>query len=142
MPPEWIHVTNKILLSIFLSGVIGLEREVRNKMADLRTHILVGVGSTLVILTSLYLYDVFKAEAPSMDPTRIMSGLITGIGFLCAGTIIKTGEHVIGLTTAATLWIVSCIGMAVGAGHYSGAIIGTVLVLLVLTLVRYIERLF
>lgn len=126
-------------MTVFLTGIIGVERELRNKDAGLRTHILVGVGSTLIVLTSYYIYDMFR-HVVMMDPSRIISNIVTGIGFLCAGTIIRAGAHVSGLTTAATLWIVAGIGMAVGAGDYQTATIVTVVVLVVLIGVRTIER--
>ena len=129
----------KIILTVFLSSIIGVEREMRSKGAGLRTHILVGVGSCLIVLTSIYLFDIYNKVTP-MDPTRMIAGIITGIGFLCAGTIIRSGESVIGLTTAATAWIVSCIGISVGAGHYSAAIITTAVVFIVLIGMRAIDK--
>jgi len=129
----------KIILSVLLSSVMGIEREMRQKGAGLRTHILVGVGSTLIVLTSLHLFNIYKVETV-MDPTRMIAGLITGIGFLCAGTIIRAGSDVRGLTSAATLWIVSCVGIAVGAGDYIGAIIVTSVVFFVLIWVKAFEK--
>lgn len=129
----------KIILSVLLSSVMGIEREMRQKGAGLRTHILVGVGSTLIVLTSLHLFNIYKTETV-MDPTRMVAGLITGIGFLCAGTIIRAGSDVRGLTSAATLWIVSCVGIAVGAGDYIGAIIVTSVVFFVLIWVKAFEK--
>ncbi|MBF0521805.1 MAG: MgtC/SapB family protein [Candidatus Omnitrophica bacterium] len=128
----------KIVLTIFLCSVIGAEREVRSKVAGLRTHILVGVGSCLIVLTSLYLFDIYKGVVV-IDPTRMIANIITGIGFLCAGTIIRSGPSVIGLTTAATLWIVSCIGISVGAGHYTAAVMVTLVVFIVLVGMRSID---
>jgi putative Mg2+ transporter-C (MgtC) family protein len=136
---ELTELTFKIVLAIVLSGVIGVEREMRNKEAGMRTHILVGVGSALIVLTSLYLFETYK-DTTVMDPTRMITGIITGIGFLCAGTIIRAGSHISGLTTAATLWIVSGIGISVGAGHYSAALVVTLVVFLVLIWVRIIEK--
>jgi len=127
----------KIFLVIFLSSIIGFEREIRHKGAGLRTHILVGVSAALVALTSLYLSDIYKGT--NIDPSRLLHGVITGIGFLCAGTIIRAGNQISGLTTAASLWTVSCIGIAVGAGQYFAAIVFTITVVLVLLGVRYIE---
>ena len=131
----------RLVLSIVLSGVIGLERQVQRRTAGLRTHVLVCLGSCLIMLTSLYIFDIFKNEVP-LDPARIAAGVITGIGFLGAGTIIRYGETVKGLTTAASLWVVAGIGLAVGCGFYSGAITATVLVLITLLFLRYIERAF
>ncbi len=129
----------KIILVCLLSGVIGVERELRHKGAGLRTHLLVGVGSALIVLTSFHIADLYKGPVP-VDPTRIVAAIVTGIGFLCAGTIIRAGSQVSGLTTAATLWIVSGIGMAVGVGFYSAAILFTSAVTFVLIAVRRIER--
>ena len=129
----------KILLTVLLSGIIGFEREIRNKGAGLRTHVLVGVGSALIVLTSFHIFDIFKTVT-IVDPTRIISNIVTGIGFLCAGTIIRAGTNIHGLTTAATLWIVSGIGMAVGSGQYDAAVIVTGVVFFVLIVVRPIEK--
>jgi len=129
----------KVFLTILLSSFIGFEREIRHKVAGLRTHILVGVGSALIVLTSLYLFDIYK-DITFIDPTRMITGIVTGIGFLCAGTIIRAGSTIIGLTTAATLWIVSGVGIAVGAGYYTGAVIVSIAVFLVLICVRSIEK--
>src|SRR6266850_1166420 len=122
MTNDYPQIILKILLTVLLCGIIGSEREIRNKGAGLRTHILVGVGSALISLTSFFIFDIYK-EVTFVDPTRIIAGIVTGVGFLCAGTIIRGGQQIIGLTTAATLWIVSGIGMAVGAGHYPAAIV-------------------
>lgn len=130
-------LTQKIFLSIGLCGIIGLERELRHKGAGLRTHILVGVSATLVALTSFYLSDIYKDS--NLDPSRLLHGVITGIGFLCAGTIIRGGNQVSGLTTAASLWTVACIGIAVGAGQYTASIIFTFVVTFVLIGVRRLE---
>ena len=138
---DWHHLSEifvKIFLSVLLSGLIGIEREYRQKIAGIKTHILVGVGSTLVVLTSLHLFEVYQARTV-VDPTRMIAGIIQGIGFLCAGTIIRAGSNVIGLTTAATLWIVSGIGIAVGAGDYVSAVAVSIVCVLTLTLVRYLE---
>lgn len=136
---QTIDLITKITLAVLLSGIVGIERQARHKIAGLRTHILVGVGSALIVLTSLHLFDIYRGVT-IVDPTRMIAGIVTGIGFLCAGTIIKGGDSVIGLTTAATLWIVSGIGIAVGAGHFNAAIITTIVVYFVLTGVRTLEK--
>lgn len=130
----------KIILAVILSIVMGFERGLRHKGADLRTHILVGVGSTLITLTSVYLFDIYKNQTTAIDPSRMIAGIVQGIGFLCAGTIIRAGSHVTGLTTAATLWIVSGVGIAVGVGHFEAAILVSVVVSLVLVCVRPLEQ--
>ena len=131
-----VMAVKKIILVIFLSGLIGLERECKQKGAGLRTHILVGVSAALVVLTSFYLSDIYK----SIDTSRLLHGIITGIGFLCAGTIIRGGRHISGLTTAASLWTVACIGMAVGSGLFAVSIVFTAIVTFVLIGTQNIER--
>jgi len=139
MYSEIIEITGKIILTIFLAGLIGAERHVRHKGAGLRTHILVGVGSALIVLTSFYVFDIFK-DVTTIDPSRMLAGIIAGVGFLCAGTIIRGGDTVTGLTTAASLWIVSGIGMAVGVGHYTAALIVSLVVFFVLVGLRTFEK--
>lgn len=134
-----IHIAARLVLSVVLSGIIGLEREMHRRHAGMRTHILVCVGSTLIMLTSLYVFDIYKDKA-GIDPARIAAGVITGIGFLGAGTIIRYGEAVRGLTTAASLWVVAALGLAVGCGFYTAAIITTAIVWFILFFVRYFEK--
>jgi len=122
-----LELVVRLILGFVLSGIVGLEREVSLKPAGLRTHVLVGLGSTLLTVLSI---DAF----PGSDPSRVAASIIVGIGFLGAGTILKTEEKVIGLTTAATLWIVASIGVATGAGFYVLAIVATILAFLVLKL--------
>ncbi len=133
------QVVMRMMLAVVLSSAVGIERELRHRGAGLRTHILVGLGSALIMLTSMYVFDIYNNIA-NIDPTRIAAGIVTGIGFLCAGTIIRYGEAVKGLTTAASLWVTSGVGMAVGCGFYSAAITVTVLALAVLTLLRRFEK--
>lgn len=130
----------RLALATVLSGLIGIERQVHRRTAGLRTHILVSLGSCLIMLTSLYVFDIYKHIVP-LDPARIASGVITGIGFLGAGTIMRERQEVKGLTTAASLWVVAGIGLAVGVGFYSAAVYTTALALIVLFLLRYIETL-
>lgn len=131
----------RLLLSAVLSGLIGLEREAHRSAAGLRTHILVCLGSCLIMLTSLYVFDIYKNIVP-LDPARIAAGVITGIGFLGAGAIIREGQQsgVRGLTTAASLWVVSGIGLAVGCGFLVAAAFTAVLTLIVLFFFRRLER--
>ena len=129
----------RLLLSLILSGLIGLERQMHRRTAGLRTHILVSLGSCLIMLTSLYIFDIYKNEVP-LDPARIAAGVITGIGFLGAGAIIRDREGIKGLTTAASLWVVAGIGLATGCGFYKAALFTTVLALITLFFLRYVER--
>ena len=128
----------RLLIGAILGGLIGFEREKHNKkIAGFRTHILVCVGSTLIMLTSLYIFEIYGNRAPA-DPARIAASVITGIGFLGAGTIIRSGPTVTGLTTAASLWTVSGIGLAVGCGFYTASCVATIIVLAALYLLRKI----
>ncbi len=132
------QVIIRLIAAVVLGGFIGLEREIRKRSAGLRTHILVCIGATLIMLTSTYVFDIYK-DIANVDPSRIAAGVIAGIGFLGAGAIIREGDTVRGLTTAATLWVVAAIGIAVGCGFYLAAFVTTVLVLIVLWLIRAIE---
>ena len=128
----------RLILTVFLSGLIGLERQIHRRSAGLRTHILVSLGSCLIMLTSLFVFDIYNGKA-AIDPARIAAGVITGIGFLGAGAIIRDRENVKGLTTAASLWLVAAIGLAVGVGFYTASIAATALALIVLLFLRYAE---
>ncbi len=130
----------KMALAVVFSGVIGYEREHSHRPAGFRTHILVAVGSALVMMTSGYVFNEYVGLG-TFDPTRLGAQVISGIGFLGAGTILREGFSVKGLTTAASLWAVSCIGLAVGAGYYVGALISTVVIYLTLnTFKRFILK--
>lgn len=128
----------RLILSVVLGGFIGLERQIHRRTAGLRTHILVSLGSCLIMLTSLYVFDIYKHQVP-LDPVRIAAGVITGIGFLGAGAIIREREQVRGLTTAASLWVVAAIGLAVGCGFYIASISASLLALITLLFLRRME---
>ncbi|WNZ30126.1 MAG: MgtC/SapB family protein [Candidatus Bathyarchaeota archaeon] len=117
----------KIVLAFILGAIVGLERELSRKPAGLRTNSLVGLGAALFTILS---YDAF----PGGDPSRIAAGVVVGVGFLGAGTIVKSQEKVRGLTTAATLWTVASIGVTVGAGYYALGIVATALAYIALKL--------
>ena len=125
----------RLLIALVLSGLIGLEREVRRHEAGLRTHILVCLGSALIMLTSLHVFDIYKTQG-GVDPTRIAAGVITGIGFLGAGAIMRSQEGVRGLTTASSLWVVAALGLSVGCGFIKASVFATILVLTVLFFLR------
>src|SRR6201999_4479334 len=113
---EWDLIW-RIGLALVLSASIGLDRELRQKSAGLRTYTLVGVGSALFMLISKYgFFDVLKPGEVILDPSRVAAQIVTGIGFIGAGLIFVKGDRVTGLTTAATVWLVTGIGMACGAG--------------------------
>lgn len=135
-----IDAVIKMLLAVLFSGVIGYEREHSHRPAGFRTHILVAVGSALVMMTSKYVFLEYEGLA-NFDPTRLGAQVISGIGFLGAGTILREGFSVKGLTTAASLWAVSCIGLAVGAGYYVGALVTTLVIYLTLnTFKRFVAK--
>jgi putative Mg2+ transporter-C (MgtC) family protein len=130
---NWDESLLRLALAAALGGLIGVEREIREREAGLRTHLLVALGSALFTIVSAYGFHAFLTSGQSVvraDPTRIAAQIVTGIGFLGAGAIIRQGLSVRGLTTAATLWVVAAIGLAAGAGYYSAAVITTALVLL------------
>jgi putative Mg2+ transporter-C (MgtC) family protein len=118
----------KLLISLLLGAMVGLEREWRKKPAGLRTHMLVSMGACLFTIVSISSFGA--------DPARVASGIVTGIGFIGAGTIMASKAHIKGVTTAATLWIVAAIGLAVGAELYVPAVIASIFVFLVLQLRR------
>ena len=120
----------RLLLAAFLGAAIGFEREVRGHPAGLRTHTLVALGSAL--FTELSIYGFPSEPGQPVDPTRIAAQIVTGIGFLGGGAILKEGLNVKGLTTAASLWAVAAIGMAAGAGNWFLAIASTGIVLMAL----------
>ncbi len=137
MLSDWT-ILMRLVIAAILSGIIGFEREFHGRAAGFRTHILLCIGSTLIMLTSMHIFDLYSSRV-SVDPARIAAGVITGIGFLGAGTIIRYGEEVRGLTTAASLWVVAGIGLAVGCGFYTAALSTTAIVLLVLLILRRVE---
>ena len=138
---DW-EIIFRLVLSMVLSGLIGIEREYHRKPAGLRTNVMVGLGSTVFTLASLRAIDLFP-ELKGLDPTRIAAQIVTGIGFLGVGTIIfdKDRTSVLGLTTAATLWVEAGICMAVGFGFYTEAITATALVFFTfMVLSRIVEK--
>ena len=140
----------RLFIAVAMGFLLGLERELTNKYAGLRTHILVCLGACIFTLLSIYGFPTF-AQGDNIivdnatgirDTSRVAAQIVTGIGFIGAGTVLRNGPMVFGLTTAATLWIAASIGMACGAGMFGIAIIATVLSVAVLTLIRIFERQF
>ncbi len=138
---QTLEIIFKLTLACILGGLIGLERESLNRPAGFRTYTLVCVGSALAMVVSIDMYYQFY-KTVNADPGRIAAQVVSGIGFLGAGTIMKEGASVRGLTTAAGLWVVACIGLAVGAGMYVPAIATTILILFVLIYFFQIEQKF
>ena len=135
-------IITRILLAALLGGLVGLEREAAKRAAGLRTHTLVSVGSALIMMTSIHLYELYAGVA-DVDPSRIAAQVVSGIGFLGAGTIIRSGRSISGLTTAATLWVVSAVGLAVGCGFWKAAVFTTATILIGLIIFgRVVHRYF
>ena len=122
-----IEIVIRLFVVCVLTGVIGYEREIHGRIAGLRTHMLVGLGACLIMMTSMHIFDVYQGVT-AVDPSRIAAQVISGIGFLGAGTIIRFRASVKGLTTAASLWASSGVGLAVGSGFYLPAVVATVLI--------------
>jgi len=139
LPTGTVATLLKLGVAAVLGALVGLEREATRRPAGLRTHILVCMGSTLIMIVSLDLHAVFAGSA-AVDPGRIAAQVVSGIGFLGAGTILREGVSVRGLTTAASLWVIAGIGLAVGAGMLIPAAAATVLALATLALLSGVER--
>ena len=136
----------RLVTATFLGGLIGIERESHGKEAGFRTYALVCLGSALVMIVSIQIYEIYKSAGPHVDPSRIAAQVVSGIGFLGAGAIIRfpqgTKEGVKGLTTAAGIWAASGIGLACGLAQYRPAILTTILTLIILVVFSKINRVF
>ncbi len=136
--PMMLDTITKLSIAIILSLLIGIEREAVHKPAGIKTHMLICISATLVMSLGIYLFEKFPNQ---LDPSRLPAQILAGIGFVGAGTIIRDGFSVKGITTAASLLAITCIGLAIGAGFYEGAIIATLLVFLALYLTTPIHQL-
>jgi len=136
-----VEAAFRLVLAIVLAGALGLERESRGRPAGLRTHILVCLGATLLMIVSEFIAQEFAETAGQtwLDRGRIAAGIITGIGFLGAGTIVNTPNEQRGLTTAAMIWFVASLGIAIGAGYYVISVLATVLALSIVMGLRVLE---
>lgn len=134
-----ISILARLVLALILGGLIGLERETGGKPAGMRTHALVCLGSALFMIISISSPDFFPGTR-TVDPGRIAAGVVTGVGFLGAGTILRAGGSVRGLTTAASIWAVAAIGLAVGVRYYMTAAVATALALVILHLPDAVMR--
>ncbi|GAB3538815.1 MgtC/SapB family protein [Pontibacter brevis] len=135
------NIAFRLFLSTVLGGLLGWEREIRRQNAGLRTHMIIAAGACLLMLISIYIPQAFSTY-PNVDPGRIAAQVVSGIGFLGAGAIFRLGGNTHGLTTAATIWVVAAVGLAVGAGMYSAAIIVTLLLLFVLAILDKVGKKF
>lgn len=137
---DYFHIFLRLLLAFLIGGIIGYEREKNNHPAGFRTHILVSIGSTLIMLISIYGFtDYIEYENVRFDPSRVAAQVVAGIGFLGAGTILRHGFTVTGLTTAASLWVVAAIGLAIGSGFYFGAVISALFVIISLAVLAKLD---
>jgi putative Mg2+ transporter-C (MgtC) family protein len=142
MAQEYFEISFRLVAALFAGGLIGLERSHRGRPAGFRTHALVCLASSLLMLVTVYETHWFPQTASArviLDPTRMAQGIMTGIGFVGAGAIIKEGFSVRGLTTAASIWITAAIGILTGIGFYFASAVGTVLALGTLSLFRWVE---
>jgi putative Mg2+ transporter-C (MgtC) family protein len=140
--PEYLDMALRLFAALVVGGLIGLERTYRGRPAGFRTHALVCLSTSLLMLITVYETRWFPGLSQgriSLDPTRMAQGIMTGIGFLGAGTIMKEGSSVRGLTTAASLWITAAIGILVGIGFFFPALFATLLTLVTLSLFRWVE---
>ena len=132
-----ISVVVRIFLAMFIGGFIGFERGINNRPAGFKTYMLVCLGACMVMMTGQYISGLY----PDSDPARLGAQVISGIGFLGAGSIIITGHSQIrGITTAASLWVAACLGLTIGIGFYAGAIAGGLAVIIVMTGLRNVDR--
>ena len=137
---EPLEIGFRLVCALILGLIIGLEREYTHRPAGMRTHILVALGSCAVMLTGQMIFAQYQPYGATPDPARLAAQVIAGVGFLGAGTIMRDGANVKGLTTAASLWGVACLGIAVGGGYYSIALVGTILVILTLTFFEWLQN--
>ena len=137
-----ILILSRIGLSILFGFMLGFEREITGKFAGLRTHILVCTGACVFTILSIYGFKMAETAGfvGTNDPARIAAQIITGIGFIGAGTVMRSGANILGITTAATLWVCAAVGMACGTGEFSLAVIATISTMAILILIRIFEK--
>jgi len=137
----WVEPAFRPVIAIVLAAVLGVDRSLKDRPAGLRTHMLVALGSASFTLAALAVTSMLQPGGASQgDPSRVIQGIVGGIGFLGAGSIIRSGESVQGITTAATIWVVGAIGVACGVGSYGIAATTTLLAFLTLTVLAYVEN--
>lgn len=137
---DWKAICMRLLCAMIVGLVIGTEREYTHRPAGMRTHILVALGACAVMITGQLIFVQYKPFGGAPDPARLAAQVITGVGFLGAGTILREGINVKGLTTAASLWSVACMGVAAGGGYYAVALIGMVFIFITLTLLELVQN--
>ena len=142
LEPGITQISLRLLCAMLVGLVIGMEREYTHRPAGLRTHILVALGACVISITGEMLFTHYSALGATPDPARLSAQVVTGVGFLGAGTIMKEGSTVKGLTTAASLWAVACLGIAAGFGYYTLAIAGLILIFITLTFFEILQQKF
>lgn len=135
-----IDIILRLLCALIVGAVIGTEREYTHRPAGMRTHMLVSLGACVVMIIGQLIFDQYQAYGATPDPARMAAQVITGVGFLGAGTIMKEGPTVKGLTTAASLWATACLGLAAGAGFYLLALTGMIFIFVTLTIFEVIQK--
>lgn len=135
------QICMRLLCAMIVGMVIGIEREYTHRPAGMRTHILVALGASAVMITGQLIFSQYSAYGSTPDPARLSAQVITGVGFLGAGTILREGANVKGLTTAASLWAVACLGIAAGGGYYAVALVGMVFIFITLTIFELLQKL-
>jgi len=133
-------VVLRLVCAMLVGAVIGTEREYTHRPAGMRTHMLVALGACAVMITSQLIFCQYRAYGATPDPARLSAQVITGIGFLGAGTIMKEGPTIKGLTTAASIWSVACLGIAVGAGYFTVGIAGAVCMMITLIVFEWLQK--
>ena len=131
----------RMACAMLVGAVIGTEREFTHRPAGMRTHMLVSLGACAVMITSQMLFAQYRVYGATPDPARLSAQVITGIGFLGAGTILKEGPTIKGLTTAASIWAVACLGVAMGAGYYAVGLVGAACMMITLTVFEWLQEL-
>jgi putative Mg2+ transporter-C (MgtC) family protein len=142
---DTLHTFTRLTLAVVLGGIVGIEREQKHHPAGFRTHVVLCVGSALMMLTSIYMAEVFNHQVPPgqprvTDPGRIAAQVVSGVGFLGGGAILRMGVTIRGLTTAASLWSTAGVGLAVGCGYYYGAVLMTLMMVAALHLLSKAEQ--
>ena len=140
MALDWKAICMRLLCAMAVGLVIGTEREYTHRPAGMRTHILVALGSCAVMITGQLIFAQYSALGATPDPARLAAQVITGVGFLGAGTILREGINVKGLTTAASLWSVACLGIAAGGGYYAVSLVGMVFIFITLTFFEFLQN--
>ena len=138
---DYLDILTRLICAMVVGTVIGIEREYTHRPAGLRTHILVTLGACAVMITGQLIFAQYRPFGATSDPARLAAQVVSGVGFLGAGTIMREGVNVKGLTTAASLWAVACLGIAAGGGYYEVSLIGMVLMYITLTLLEVFQNL-